>query len=192
MAVSRFSTSSVAQGLPKYQKLWDQTSAYFNSDFVSLASATVTSGGQSTITFSSIPQGYKHLQIRGIFNQGGGNWINTTYNGSSTAAYQWHYPTGDGATLTAGWSGGTSQTNTVCAYNSDTTNFAGFVFDIVDYTNTTKYKTGRSICGVDANGSGRVMYLSNLWLNTAAITSITLASSGTFAQYSKFALYGVN
>jgi len=160
--------------------------------YESIATVTVGSGGLGTASFTSIPQTFKHLQIRGFFNQGGGNWINTNYNSDTSGSYQWHYTYGDGSTRTGGWSGGSNQSLTVCAYNNNATQFGAFVFDILDYTNTNKYKVGRSLIGVDANGSGIIMApLSNLWMKTDAITRIDLASSGTFAQYSSFALYGV-
>jgi hypothetical protein len=163
------------------------------NSYESIATVTVGSGGLGTASFTSIPGTYKHLQIRGFFNQGGGNWINTTYNSDTTAgAYQWHYPYADGSTLAAGYSGSSTLQHTVCAYNANATNFGAFVFDILDYANTNKRKTGRSLVGMDANGSGFVMApLSSLWNNTSAITRIDLASTGTFAQYSSFALYGI-
>jgi len=165
---------------------------FFPTSFESIATVTVGAGGLGTASFTSIPQTFKHLQIRGFFNQGGGNWINTTYNSNTSANYQWHYPYGDGSTVAGGWSGASSQTATVCAYNNNATQFGAFVFDILDYTDTTKNKVGRSFTGIDANGSGVIMTpLSSLWVNTSAITRIDLASSGTFAQYSSFALYGI-
>ena len=36
------------------------------NSYESIATVTVGAGGTSTITFSSIPTGYTHLQIRGI------------------------------------------------------------------------------------------------------------------------------
>jgi hypothetical protein len=192
MAITKISNSSL-KNLNKYDSMLAGNTAYIPNYYQSIATVTVGAGGLATASFTSIPQTYKHLQIRGFFNQGGGNWINTTYNSDTTAgAYQWHYPYGDGSSATAGYSGSSSATSTVCAYNANATNFGSFVFDILDYTNTSKNKVGRSITGMDANGSGFVMApLSNLWINTAAITRIDLASSGTFAQYSHFALYGI-
>jgi hypothetical protein len=70
--------------------------------------------------------------------------------------------------------------------------FRASVLDILDYSNTNKYKTLRALDAGDSNGSGNMEILSNLWMNTAAITSITLTlDSGNFTQYSSFALYGI-
>jgi hypothetical protein len=67
------------------------------------------------------------------------------------------------------------------------------ITDVLDYTNTNKNKVLRNLGGVDNNGSGRVAMTSGMWLNTNAITSITLVPSvGTsFNEYSQFALYGI-
>jgi hypothetical protein len=63
--------------------------------------------------------------------------------------------------------------------------------DILDYANTNKFKTTRTLEGYDANGSGNVSLTSGLWQSTSAINSITITAVGTFNQYSQFALYGV-
>jgi hypothetical protein len=67
------------------------------------------------------------------------------------------------------------------------------VVDILDYANTNKYKTVRSLGGIDNNGSGFLMYNSGLWMNTSAITSLsfTFDSPNTFTEYTQFALFGI-
>jgi hypothetical protein len=75
---------------------------------------------------------------------------------------------------------------------ADTNIFGTAVFDLLDYTNTSKYKTTRSLTGHDKNGSGLIVLYSGLWLNTAAVTSITvLPNTGNFNQYTSAALYGI-
>ena len=66
------------------------------------------------------------------------------------------------------------------------------IIDILDYTNTNKYKTTRMISGYDVNGAtGFIQQSSGLWMNTSAINRIDLVSSGNFTTASTFALYGV-
>ena len=103
--------------------------------------------------------------------------------------YAYHYLYGDGATPTAGSGVSLSVTGYV-GYISQTQP-AAFVMDILDYTNTNKNKTVRSLMGVDANGSGNIIFASSLWMNTAAVTQIDITSVQTIQQYSSFALYGV-
>ena len=66
------------------------------------------------------------------------------------------------------------------------------VADILDFNSTNKYKTVRGLGGYDGNDTnGIVTFRSGAWMNTAAVTSITLLPNSSFAQYSSFALYGV-
>lgn len=166
-----------------------------------IAMVNVGSAGASTITFSSIPQTYKHLQIRSLSRttySGGtdGDYLKIRFNGDTTANYAVHSLRGNGSSAYAlgyasqneGWigrSGATGLSSNI---------FGALVTDILDYTSTSKTKTIRNLGGYDANGSGIVELDSALWFATpAAITSITLNSgAGTgFEQYSQFALFGI-
>lgn len=70
--------------------------------------------------------------------------------------------------------------------------FGAIVLDILDYADTNKYKTTRSLAGLDSNTAGGALQLaSGSWRNTAAITSITFSSGTNFQQYSTLALYGI-
>ena len=164
-----------------------------------LAVYTVPSGGASSITFAGIPQsGYQHLQIRGIARYSFAD-ANTglvfTFNSDSGNNYSFHQLRGDGSTTYAGASPSTTYgLGGVAIANSSLANsYTGAVIDILDYTSTNKYKTVRSLSGYDANGSGFINFCSSLWMNTNAITSISIFSSQSYnlAQYSQFALYGI-
>lgn len=169
-------------------------------DYESISTVTVGAGGSASITFSSIPSTYKHLQIRGIFRPTAGT--NPPYNtfinlNSDTGSnYAGHLLRGDGASATA--VAATSITAGRLAYglasNSLTNTFATMVIDILDYADTNKYKTMRTLGGWDANGSGWITFVSSLWQSTSAVNSISInvsESSGNLAQYSSFALYGI-
>jgi hypothetical protein len=72
--------------------------------------------------------------------------------------------------------------------------FGGLVVDILDYQNTSKYKTFRGLTGADINSANsQFRYSSGVWLNTNAITSITIVdgNGANLEQYSSFALYGI-
>ena len=165
--------------------------------YESIQTATVTSGGTASITFSSIPQTYTHLQIR-ILGQSGGttypsDGIQLSFNGSSTSGdYDSHYLQGNGSTAYAG--GRTSWGDGLSGMIGRNGNWGSCVIDFLDYTSTTKQKTVRAIGGVDANGSGVVTLASVLWhpSSPTAITSITLDPNGnSWNQYSVIALYGI-
>jgi hypothetical protein len=76
---------------------------------------------------------------------------------------------------------------------TSTTYPTAIVADIFDYTNTSKYTTMRTLAGCDTNGNGEMGFKSGLWMNTNAVTTITIVNndSSNFSQYSSFALYGI-
>jgi hypothetical protein len=70
--------------------------------------------------------------------------------------------------------------------------FGAGVIDILDYANTSKYKTIRTLSGWDKNGGGNVGLSSGLWLSTSAISSIVIGSqTGNLVTNTQFALYGI-
>jgi hypothetical protein len=167
------------------------------NSYESIATVSVSSA-QSTITFSSIPATYKHLQLRGIARQntGGGTGDQTVtfqLNSDTGSNYTYHRLYGTGSSASA--DGGASQSNLQGVYAAQAAStasvFAGSIVDILDYTNTNKYKVIRSLAGDDFNGSGTLLFSSGVWLNTAAITTITLTLGGNFTPNSSFALYGI-
>jgi hypothetical protein len=174
-------------------------------DFESIATVTVGAGGTSTITFSSIPATYQHLQLRWIARTNratfGFDDLRITFNNDSSALYTYHQLWGDGGGANA--AADVNQTfglmfNTAGTGTSGTW-WAAAVSDVLDYANTNKFKTVRTLNGVDLNGNsvgglnGRVNLGSNLWRSTTAINRIDLVSnsSSNFQQHSHFALYGI-
>ena len=168
--------------------LWQPQGAYD-----ALSTVTVPSGGVASVTFAGIPNTYKHLQIRCLMSDTGSGSASMTaqFNGDTGANYASHILLGNGSSASA------------AAYTSDTKIFSGYFYqgtnifgaaivDVLDYANTNKNKTLRSLSGGDANGNGQMRLFSGLWMNTGAISSITLASNvGNFIQNSQFTLYGV-
>ena len=164
------------------------------NSYESIATTTVGSGGSSTITFSSIPSTYKHLQIRGITKNGSNAYILFRYNGDGNQNYTWHSASGDGAATGTGAAatGAFPGTPITQSQGGGTNIFSPIVLEVLDYTNTSKYKVHRSLNGFDNNGSGSIGLTSGMWVNTAAVTSITFAlSAGSFSEFTQLALYGI-
>jgi hypothetical protein len=165
------------------------------NSYESIATVTVGSGGQTTASFTSIPQTYKHLQIRGMFRPTASTWIVAYFNGDglSTGKYSQHDLRGDGSTAAAEATINANAAYFILGLPAVANTFAVGITDILDYTNTNKYKTTRSLNGCDANGSGNIDLTSSGWRDTSAITQIDLKlnSNGTIPQYSQFALYGI-
>jgi hypothetical protein len=171
-------------------------SAYFP-----IASTKITTATAS-VTFSSIPATYTHLQMRiwGYNNSGSDRTLWMQFNSDSGSNYRNHYLAGNGSAIASG--ADSAATVGILPYNSaaSTTGFNGdsakasvVIMDILDYTNTNKYTTVRTLGGWDGNGSGQIYLSSGVWMNTAAITNLyfqipysTLFNTGTV-----FTLYGI-
>lgn len=164
------------------------TNSYESIETYTLSSA------QSSVTFSSIPATFKHLQVR-CFAQSSHSTNVAGYirlNGNTTITdYSTHLIDGNGSSVSA--YGAADDYPQFTIPHSSTSTFSACVIDILDYTNTNKYKTIRSLSGFDANGSGLVRFNSGaLYSNTNAITEINIiGSTGNLTQYSSFALYGI-
>jgi hypothetical protein len=165
--------------------------------YESIATATGT-GSSGTITFSSIPSTYTHLQVR--FN---GRTTRTTnlegysirFNGDSGANYAYHTLYGDGTTPVV--EGIISSTGGIIGWAATdfyASNIMGVsITDVLDYASTTKNKVSRSFTGFDTNGAGREGVTSSLWLSTSAITSLSLVTNSGFnwTTSTTVALYGI-
>lgn len=165
--------------------------------YVSISTTTVGAGGAANISFGSIPQVYKHLQLRLLLrvdSAGANAYLGGYLNGDGAANYARHGLVGDGSSASAGATtsaGLWAVDSSVSAASNASGIFSAFVIDILDYTNTNKNKTMRSLSGYDTNGAGQIRMQSNLWQSTSAVSSISLLSAGNFVQYSQAALYGI-
>lgn len=164
-------------------------------DFQSIQTISVGTA-TSTVSFTSIPSTYKHLQIRAIHRctqAAGGSDVLIRFNGDTSSSYSYHALQINGASAAS--FGGSSQTyirNQSTVDGSYSNVFQSNVIDVLDYASTSKNKTLRAFTGFDANGDGFFRELSGAWYSTSAITQIDFTASGTtFSQYSHFALYGI-
>jgi hypothetical protein len=166
----------------------------YNASYESISTVTVGAGGTTSINFSSIPQTYTHLQIRAI-HQEPSDTMALQFNASgSSNVYTVHYLLGDGGAVASGYYASPNMIYFGTNYGSSGSNFGASIVDILDYTNTNKYKTVRSLTGADNNSVyAKVGLYSGEYYSTNAITSIQILSrtSSTIAQYSSFALYGI-
>lgn len=171
----------------------------YNNSYDALGVVTVGAGGASTVTFNSIPSTYQHLQIRWIARNANnspflGSGLFLTMNSDTSSTYWNHGLYGTGSATGAFSQSNTGYMNIVEAISNDATAnvFSSGVLDILDYANTNKNKTVRSLFGVDRNGGGNVSLYSASWTNTSAINALTFTpQTSPFQQYTQFALYGV-
>ena len=148
----------------------------------------------STVTFSSIPSTYKSLQVRfNLVPSATGALMRMQFNGDTASNYATHELYGTGGSTGAG--GVASNISVNINQNVGTVNttypFVGII-DVIDYANTNKYKTAKALSGQNQNlTSGSVQIDSGVWLNTSAVTSLTLLhTTGTFTG--TITLYGAN
>ena len=169
------------------------------TDYESIQTVTVGSGGASSISFTSIPSTYSHLQIRAITRTTAtgdvtGAFHRLNFNSDTGNNYTFHVMKGDGSTATAAAItpfGNALAERTSTAFQSSGV-FGALIWDILDYANTNKYKTLRALAGFDNNGSGQIALNSSSWMNTATVTQIDITpAANNWAQYSSFALYGI-
>ena len=161
------------------------------SSFESIASGNGT-GSSGTITLSSIPSTFKHLQLRILVAATSGD-CGIRVNSDSGNNYARHVLRGSGS--------GSGSAFGVASTDVAANLFPGGVFttpsvaiiDILDYASTSKYKTFRIFSGQDyATSSGYLEIDSGLWMNTAAITSISVINVGTsWNTNTRVSLYGI-
>jgi hypothetical protein len=168
-------------------------------DYESIQTYTLTSN-QTTITFSSIPSTYKHLQLRILArsNKAGQayDYLRLRINGATGSSYSRHALLGNGSAASANATANDTLIGMgeIPAATASSNIFGGSVIDLLDYKDTNKNRTVRGLIGEDKNGSGSIYLASGAYYSTTAVTSLSLfcGDGGDFIQYSSFALYGIN
>lgn len=164
--------------------------------YESIATFTLASDTAS-VTFSSIPSTYKHIQIRlmarGTKAAADCRWY-ARLNGDTGTNYSLHALIGSGTAASA--QGAASQNyiegRAVTGNTATSGIFGTAILDYHDYSSTTKNKTLRAITGNDRNGAGEIGLTSSVWLSTAAISSVLIyPESDSWLTGSTFSLYGI-
>ena len=177
--------------MPLLGTIASQFSGKSFGSFESIATVTGT-GSSGTVSFTSIPATYKHLQIRGTFFDGTGYSVKMRFNSDTGSNYAYHGLTGTGATANGTAGANPIDFMVIINTNGNVTNIpAVAIIDIHDYASTTKNKTTRTFNGRDENGSGEVELRSGLWQSTSAITRIDISVNGSFTNVTQLALYGI-
>jgi hypothetical protein len=167
-----------------------------------LISTQVLASDATSVTFSSIPGTFRHLQVRSASRSTTGSSatdFGMRLNGITTSSYNPHELKVQNTTISSSYFNAT--TIAYLGYTSgagETANFfGGHIIDILDYSQTTKNKVIRALStNVASNAIVRTAALASANFNsTSAVTSITLASNGFsngFTTGSRFSLYGWN
>jgi len=198
MGIRSLSSSSIATGA-KRSKVWDQSAVVIVPNSYESIATINGDGSSGTISFTSIPSTYKHLQLRitALGTSGAGGYPTSLayfrINSDSGANYKVHSLNGSGSAASS--FNGSNNGDFLYVPGGNTSYYCSAVIDILDYTDTSKVKVLRSLNGSDRNGSGYIFLNSMLWNSTAAINTISLSHDatygGAFTTGSKFALYGI-
>jgi hypothetical protein len=156
-----------------------------------LIEAKTLSSATASITFASIPQTYTDLKV--VFstrNTTTDNGVLLSLNGSSANFTNVRlYGDGSGAYSYSG-----SDLFAYIVRSDHTANtFGNTEIYIPNYTSSAFKSISIDNANEKDNTTIEMALISGLWSNTANITSIGIAStgSGTLAQYSTFYLYGI-
>lgn len=174
------------------------TTSFGAMDLISTFNVTNTSTW--ALGFSSVPQGYSHLQVRMVArttdSYSAGSYINLSFNsGANSGSYSWHEMSGQYGSISSGnlLNQGSAYINRFSDAYDMTGSYGVAVIDILDYKSTSKYKTVMSLGGHSANAKS-IHVVSSMWPNTSPITGIDISTPGSsiyFTQGSRFSLYGI-
>lgn len=144
-------------------------------------------GSSTTVTFSSIPSTYVHLELRWSATTSTNVSMSLYPNGDNSSVKPYHRIVGSSGSISAG--GFTNQIAVpLQATNSGTaTSINSGILQILDYR-VAKNKTIRAL---HLPNGGQVYMSTSLWINTAAITSLTFDASSAFTTNARFSLYGI-
>lgn len=172
-------------------------------DYEPIATVLVSTATGS-IAFNSIPNTYKHLVIRLVSrNDNGGATASLgglRLNGDTASNYSSHNvgSNASGTLITQANANRSFMPTGYAAGSAATTSAFGVsIIELLDYTNTNKNKTTRTIQSmihsVSASNLSFTQIMSGAWLNTAAVTSVTLfdANGYNFTAGTRATLYGI-
>jgi len=160
-----------------------------------IATTTVSGGSTSEVEFASISGSYTDLIIVGNLGSASNSYVSARFNSDTGSNYSVTNLSGNGTTAIS--NRGSSRSVAEISYEvyQGSTIQANFIAQIMNYSNSTTYKTMLSRTNNAAIGTSATVVL---WRSTSAITNIKLYSSTgnganlfNFTSGSTFTLYGI-
>lgn len=151
---------------------------------IAYASSSVTSG-QTGIIISNIPQGYQDLRIIFYgFISNSSNYFNLRLN-NAVSGYSHTQLWGNGSTASSARATSENGLHLASTYALPSNSSAPVIFtiDILNYTNSSTYKSLLWREAFDQNGSGETLISAGLWQSTSAINQISLGTDAGGATY---------
>lgn len=169
-----------------------------DSDY-DLLQTEILTADTASCTFSSLGSystDYHHLQVRVVSRStraSTSDGLKIQLNGDTGSNYLYHSLRGDGSSVISydALSRTAMSFDTMPAASSTASAFGAFVVDLLDFSDSNKNTTAKSLGGFAGTGNELALG-SSLWLNTAAVTSMTLfAGFGDLVDGSRLSLYGL-
>lgn len=157
--------------------------------FSQIASTTLGSAA-ATVTFSSIPSTYTDLVlvVNGVETTNRIDATVTVGNGTVDTGTNYSRTGLSGNGTSASSYRTTNETSFAIDAAGAANGAAFFTFNLMNYANTTTYKTGLARITGPADYTRAVVHL---WRSTAAINIMTITGNYTFKTGSTFNLYGI-
>jgi hypothetical protein len=153
--------------------------------------ATTTLGSTSSnVSFTSISGSYTDLRlVIAVGNSSAGNVVRMRVNSDTGSNYSRTELAGNGSSASSTRASNQTQFNLDGKSNSSTTPTELITVDLLNYSNTTTYKT---ILNRANNAAYATEAMVQLWRSTSAITQIDIfPNASTFVVGSTFTLYGI-
>jgi len=168
-------------------------------DFELIETITLANSLTASVSFSSIPSNYKHLQVRGFVRCALGaaevnNNLSLTIN-DATSGYSFH-TIGNTTASTALSSTATTGAATIVAARivggtNNSNYFSPFIMDFPDAFSSIKNKTFLASSANLVTDARVIHYRSGLYASTSPINKLTFGVTGNFTTNSKISLYGI-
>jgi hypothetical protein len=191
MAIRRFST---AEPGVKSNKFWDQDTAQGAMELIGYYVAATNSNA----SFTNIPQTYKDLYIVTTTKDAattGDHVLKILANGDAGANYNVTRLSVNGTASSSDIQNNTTWGGWTAVTNNATANAGIFSVNkthILNYSNTSMFKTFIDESAADTNGSGFVYHCGTIWKSTAAINNLIIATTnGGMTAGSTVYLYGI-
>lgn len=190
---SRISRASTVGGTTSITRYTSALAGY--GDYGAMQRIATATPSSANVTFSNIPQTYQDLMLvvygREAVLTGTVRGIYYGFNNLAVASsYTWTELEGSGSAATSGRASANQFTWTGTFGTGIGSNImSSAIFHILNYKNTTTYKTVLSRTATDYNGAGYVDLGVGLWQNTAAIFEIDMRN--TWAAGTTIELFGI-
>lgn len=159
------------------------------STYTPIATTTVSGSSTTSVVFNSI-SGYTDLVV--ISNLTGSQIIDPgiQFNGDTGTNYSNTILSGNGSTVSSNVNTSVSYVRMDEGAYLTTSNPNIYITQIMNYSNSTTYKT---VLGRNNNAATGVDAIVSLWRNTAAITSVNVyvRGAGYFVAGSTITVYGI-